>query len=284
TMGRPGLGPMTFHHRPELAQDQLILAEGVLEVIERELLGIAKYRSLLVQGGQHVKRGLLLYGPPGNGKTLTIRYLLGRLREHTVILLTGTGLTAIAPAASLARTLEPSIVVLEDVDLVAAERTGYASHPVLFSVLNELDGIAEDADVAFVLTTNRADLLEPALAARPGRVDLAVEIGVPDDDGRRRLIELYGRHLQLQINDLEGVIARTRGVAASFMKELVRKAALLAAHDSDGSQGLTVTEVHLTAALDELLSEQSALTRVLLGAAPQHPPHLSRSAGFLSER
>ena len=237
-----------------------------------------------MQGGQHVKRGLLLYGPPGNGKTLTIRYLLGMLREHTVILLTGTGLTAIAPAASLARTLEPSIVVLEDVDLVAAERTGYANHPVLFTVLNELDGIAEDADVAFVLTTNRADLLEPALAARPGRVDLAVEIGVPDDDGRRRLIELYGRDLQLQIDDLQGVIARTRGVAASFMKELVRKAALLAAHDSDGSQRLTVTEVHLNAALDELLSKQSALTRVLLGAAPQRPPHLARSAGFLSER
>ena len=55
-----------------------------------------------------------------------------------------------------------------------------SGNPLLFDVLNEIDGIGEDADVTFVLTTNRADLLEPALAARPGRVDLAVEIGLPE--------------------------------------------------------------------------------------------------------
>ncbi len=56
-------------------------------------------------------------------------------------------------------------------------------HPLLFQLLNEMDGLAEDADVVFVLTTNRADLLEPALAARPGRVDQAIELRAA---GRRR--------------------------------------------------------------------------------------------------
>ena len=64
-------------------------------------------------------------------------------------------------------------------------------HPLLFQLLNEMDGLAEDADVVFVLTTNRADLLEPALAARPGRVDQAVELGLPDAPARRALLELY---------------------------------------------------------------------------------------------
>jgi hypothetical protein len=59
--------------------------------------------------------------------------------------------------------------------------------PLLFQVLNEMDGLGDDADIAFLLTTNRADLLEPALVQRPGRVDLAVEIPVPDAEGRARL-------------------------------------------------------------------------------------------------
>ena len=53
-------------------------------------------------------------------------------------------------------------------------------NPLLFELLNEMDGLAEDADVIFILTTNRADLLEPALAARPSRVDQATEIPLPD--------------------------------------------------------------------------------------------------------
>ena len=84
----------------------------------------------------------------------------------------------------MARTLQPAMVVVEDVDLIAEERGKYpGQHPLLFQLLNEMDGLAEDADVVFVLTTNRADLLEPALAARPGRVDQAVELGLPDAHG-----------------------------------------------------------------------------------------------------
>ena len=98
-------------------------------------------------------------------------------------------------ACALARMLQPAVVVLEDIDLVARHREIYGmnGNPLLFDVLNEIDGIGEVADVTFVLTTNRADLLEPALAARPSRVDLAVEIGLPTMGPARRLIELYGR-------------------------------------------------------------------------------------------
>jgi ATP-dependent 26S proteasome regulatory subunit len=194
---------------------------------------------------------------------------MSRLREHTVFVLTGGGLHMVRPACALARILQPAVVVLEDIDLVAQHREiyGMSGDPLLFDVLNEIDGIGEDADVTFVLTTNRADLLEPALAARPGRVDLAVEIGLPDDDARRRLIELYGRGLSLELTDVDAVIRRTTGVTASFIKELMRKAALVSAQGSGGTATITVDDAHMAEALDELLSERSALTRALLGGA-----------------
>jgi ATP-dependent 26S proteasome regulatory subunit len=142
-----------------------------------------------------------------------------------------------------------------------------SGNPLLFDVLNEIDGIAEDADVTFVLTTNRADLLEPALAARPGRVDLAVEVVLPDGEARRRLIDLYGRGLSLRLDDVDAVIDRTDGVTASFVKELMRKAALVSAMSSDGAEAIEVNDAHVAEALDELLSERNALTRALLGGS-----------------
>lgn len=137
--------------------------------------------------------------------------------------------------------------------------------------MNEMSGLAEDADVAFILTTNRPDALEPALAARPGRVDLAVEIPLPDEDARRRLLELYGRAMPLRLERPEEIVARTAGVTASFIREVLRAAMLGAAEAGEE----VVTDARLGAALDALLSDTARLTRVLLGGAPPAPVHRS---------
>jgi ATP-dependent 26S proteasome regulatory subunit len=138
--------------------------------------------------------------------------------------------------------------------------------------MSEMSGPGEDADVAFVLTTNRPDRLEPALAACPGRVDLAIEIPLPDATSRRRLLELYGRGLRIEDRSFDDVVARTDGATASFFKELLRKATLAALED----HRTHVTTADVTSALDELLAETAALTRVLLGhpdpAEPAAPP------------
>jgi cell division protease FtsH len=141
--------------------------------------------------------------------------------------------------------------VLEDVDLVAEERT--MSHmgmgnPLLFQLLNEMDGVAGDADVAFLLTTNRLDLVEPALAQRPGRVDLVVEVPLPDDAGRRSLLSLYGVAPHLSEDDVDRVVAATAGATGSFFAELSRRAELLAADAGADRTGIE----HVTAALAEL--------------------------------
>ena len=259
---------LTFHERPALERSGLVLPVGLLEAVEQQVIGVARHRDRLRASGQHLKRGLLLHGPPGTGKTHTIRYLLSRLPTVTVVMLSGNALHAIAPACSIARTLAPSLVVVEDVDLIAEDRGMHpGQNPLLFQLLNEMDGLGEDVDVTFVLTTNRADLLEPALAARPGRVDSAIEFRLPDADARRRLLQLYRGGLRLDLtNDVE-VVERTEGVTASFLKELLRKAALVAADEEpDGDGPLTVSDSHLAAALDVLLDERNQLTRVLLGS------------------
>jgi ATPase family associated with various cellular activities (AAA) len=260
---------LSFQPRPQIGREQVILPPEVLDGIERQVLGVARHAGRLLASGQHLKRGILLHGAPGTGKTHTIRYLLGQLSGVTVVVLSGRALGMIAQACSVARTLQPSVVVVEDVDLIAEQRDyGEGEHPLLFQLLNEMDGLGEDLDVTFLLTTNRADLLEPALAQRPGRVDHAALLPMPDASARLRLLHLYQGKLVLDLADPDALVGRTEGVTASFMKELLRRAALRAA-DEAGQEGagqpIRVTDAHLAAALDQLLDTRNQLTRVLLG-------------------
>jgi ATPase family associated with various cellular activities (AAA) len=269
TMNQMGGVSLAFGDIPATGRDEVVLPEAVLGRVERHALGIAAHRDALLGAGQHLKRGLLLYGPPGTGKTHTTRYLIGQMAAYTRFVLTGRALNVIGSVAELARELQPAVIVLEDVDLVAEHRGfapgGMGSSPVLFDLLDAMDGAAADADLLFVLTTNRADLLEPALAARPGRVDVAIEIALPDEEGRARLLALYGRSLPLRLSDEQTreIVERTDGVTASFVKELLRRAMLESLQEKPGDP--EVTAAHMTKALDDLLDAGQQLTRSLLG-------------------
>ncbi len=257
---------LTFASPPGLIRDDVVLPDPVLTRVERHALGVAGHRVKLLAAGQHLKRGLLLYGPPGTGKTHTTRYLMGQMTGYTRLVLTGRALVAVGEVADLARALLPAVIVLEDVDLVAEERSlGPASSPVLFDLLDAMDGAAPDADLLFLLTTNRADLLEPALAARPGRVDIAVEIALPDASARRRLLTLYGQSVPLALTDedVDLAVERTDGTTASFLKELIRRSVLESLHDDPELPA--VTGAHVTRALDDMLDDAQAVTRTLLG-------------------
>lgn len=260
---RHGSSKVVFQERSQLPPESLVLPDGVLDRVQRHIVGPTEHRELLLAQGHHLSRGLLLWGPPGTGKTHTVRYLTGQLTDATIIVLSAGSLGMVGGFATLARRLEPSVVVLEDVDLVAGHRTmdPYGGGgPILFELMDQMSGHAGDADIAFVLTTNMPEALEAALAARPGRVDLAVEIPLPDAPSRRKLFDLYAGEAIGRLQRVDEFVERTDGVTASFVRELMRKSALVAA-----MAGEDVSDAHVETALTELLSQTSALTRTLLG-------------------
>jgi ATP-dependent 26S proteasome regulatory subunit len=121
---------------------------------------------------------------------------------------------------NLARLLQPSMVMIEDVDLIARDREqmGRCEEPLLNKLHNEMDGLKEDADILFVLATNRPEQLEGALAGRPGRIDQTIEVPLPDEIGRGKLVRLYGKGLPLDQTVIGEVARRAEGVSAAFIE------------------------------------------------------------------
>lgn len=261
---------LKFHSLPEVSREKIILPDGLLKRIERQTVEVGTYAESLRLAGRKLKRGVLLHGKPGTGKTLTAMYLATTMKERTVLMVTGRGQGMIESTCQFARWLEPSMVVIEDIDLIAEERTrqGACENAILLELLNQMDGLSDDVDVLFFLTTNRPEILEPALAARPGRVDQAYEVPLPDAECRKRLFDLYCKGLNIEVKDMDVYIRRTAGASGAFICELLRKAAIFAAQDAkvEGAAEITVRDRHMDDAIHEMLVAGGALTKSLLGS------------------
>ena len=267
---------ITVHKLRHVERDQVILPESTLSLLERNVMEFVRQRERLARFNQSTKKGLLFYGPPGTGKTHTIHFLSRALEGHTTLLISAEQVGLLSEYMTLARLLQPSIVVMEDVDLIARDRTEMNSpceEVMLNKLLNEMDGLKEDADILFVLTTNRPETLEVALAARPGRIDQAIEFPLPDDIGRSKLVTLYSQGVKLDEQGVAEIVRRTDGVSAAFIKELMRR--IVQYHierDGDGS----INRDDIDQALDEMLFKGGSLNLKLLGASGRSSEEESR--------
>jgi hypothetical protein len=262
----PGFVNVRFHELPAVSDDEIILPPETLSLVKRNSVHFFEHADVLRRSGRSLKRGLLLHGVPGTGKTLTAKWLSTNLKEVTVILLSGEQLWHVKECCQLARALAPSLVIMEDVDLIAEERQTVSHHTALHQLLNEMDGLDSDAEVIFLLTTNRPEVIEPALANRPGRIDQAIHFPLPDAECRQRLFALYGKGLNLSNVNVERFVKRTDGASPAFIKELIRKAALIAAETGcNGDDCLSLADAHFDEALRELTIGGGELSRQLLG-------------------
>jgi len=258
-------GSVKVHRLHRVEREDVILPAATVALLDHNVKQFVAARERIKALRFSTKKGLLFYGPPGTGKTHTIHYLAGQLPDHTTLLVTAEQVGQIGEYFRLARFLQPSIMVVEDVDLIARDRE-QMHHPgqevLLNKLLNEMDGLREDADVIFILTTNRPEHLEPALAARPGRIDQAIEFPLPDDEGRRKLVTLYARGLEVGPEVMDLIVRRTVGASAAFLKELMRRSAQV---QLEAGGGNVLSEAAVTGAIDEMVFVGGVLNLKLLG-------------------
>ena len=267
---------ITVHKLRTVEREQVILPKKTLDLLDRNVIQFVRQRPQLAKFKQATKKGILFYGPPGTGKTHTIHYLARALQGHTTFLISAEQVGLLSEYMTLARLLQPSVVVMEDVDLIARERTEMNSpceEALLNKLLNEMDGLKEEADILFILTTNHPEALERALSSRPGRIDQAIEFPLPDDEGRQKLVRLYSQGIELADDVVQAIVQRTEKVSAAFIKELMRRSVQFHL-ERNGTGRIELPDVEN--ALEEMLFSGGSLNLKLLGAEGKD----GRSVGF----
>ncbi|MBI0475680.1 AAA family ATPase [Sphingomonas sp. MA1305] len=211
--------------------------ERLKEGVELPLKNPDAFRRL----GIRPAKGFLLYGPPGTGKTLLAK-AVAREAEANFIATKSSDLLSkwygeseqqIARLFQRARQVAPTVIFIDELDSLVPARGGGLGEPqvterVVNTILAEMDGLEELQSVVVIGATNRPNLVDPALL-RPGRFDELIYVGVPSQDGRRRILEIQTQKMPLAGDvDLDAIAARTDRFTGADLEDVVRRAGLIA--------------------------------------------------------
>jgi cell division protease FtsH len=222
----------------------------------REIVDFLKTPERFVEAGARVPTGCLLSGPPGTGKTLIARAIAGEAgvpfiatsASQFIELFVGLGASRVRSLFKLARENAPCIVFVDELDAIAKSRSpspvgnnNDEREQTLNQILTEMDGFKENEGIIVLGATNRPDVIDPAIL-RPGRFDRKIEVGLPDCDGRERILGVHSKNKNLAEGVMLGDLARlTAGFSGAELQNLMNEAAIYAARD--GRTGITRTDI-----------------------------------------
>jgi Cdc6-like AAA superfamily ATPase len=262
---RPERLRLLFKPEEPVEDSDIVIEDGVREILWRNVVDLHQRRDLLRAHRVPIRRGVLLYGPPGTGKTFACRYLCSKLPNTTRIIVTGAALQQVNAIFNVARMYQPSLVVLEDVDLVFATRAANLYSSALGDLLDNMDGLRPHEDIGFVLTTNAIDRMESAIKDRPGRISQCIYFGPPSPPLRHRYLERYLRHYSNTLLDLEKLVADSHGATPAFLKEWVHRAVQIASERVSESEELALRSEDFGRAMSEMKRFSEGSTARIIG-------------------
>ena len=223
---------------------------GGLDDVKRELKEAVEWPMKHPEGFKRLNvrppKGVLLYGPPGTGKTLLAK-AAAKESDVNFISVKGPSLLSkwvndshkdVAKVFEKARQVSPCIVLIDEIESIASKRgmvdnaSGQEGVKVLNQLLSDMDGLEDLKDILIVATTNRPDLLDPAIL-RPGRFDKILLINAPSEKGRKMILDIHTVKTPLAKDVIISELAKqTEGYTGADLEALVREAAMLALRES----------------------------------------------------
>lgn len=219
-------GRLRFLDLKDRSWESIILDEDTKREIKANTIGFLARRELWAKYGIPPKRGVLLVGEPGTGKTIICKALMAEADGLTCITTSTYALDAdeyITDLYELAEDLSPCLVFIEDIDLIGQNREefGYNRGSALFSLLSVLDGIEEKKEIVTVATTNCLETLDRALAQRPSRFDRVIRLSHPRLEQRREMVSRLCQRILLGETLQEYIAGKTGGCTPAQIQEVI---------------------------------------------------------------
>src|SRR5438445_485690 len=196
-----------------------------------------RHPELFEKLGVEAPKGVLLYGPPGTGKTLLAKAVAGETNSHFISIsgpeimgkFYGESEERLRDIFKQAEENAPSIIFIDEIDSIAPKReevTGEVEKRVVSQLLTLMDGMKSRGKVVVIAATNRPDSLDPAIR-RPGRFDREIEIGIPDEGGRKEILNIHTRGMPLNDKvNLDQIAKVTNGFVGADLEILAKEAAI----------------------------------------------------------
>lgn len=215
--------------------------EEVREAVELPLLKPHLFEEI----GIEPPKGVLLYGPPGTGKTLLAKAVAHHTNATFIRVVgsefvqkyIGEGARLVREVFQLAKEKAPAIIFIDELDAIAAKRTGSDTsgdrevQRTLMQLLAEMDGFDPRGDVKIMGATNRIDILDPAIL-RPGRFDRIIEVPLPTFEGRLQIFKIHTRKMKLADDvDFNELASMTENASGADIKAIVTEAGMFAIRD-----------------------------------------------------
>lgn len=206
--------------------DSITLDAGIKREIRANTVDFLNKTELWSKLGIPQKRGILLAGEPGTGKTIICKALMADAKAVTCITTSAYALSDddyITELYELAQDLAPCIVVIEDIDFIGQNREefGYQKGPILLSLLTVLDGIEEKNKIVTVATTNCLETLDKALARRPARFDRVIKLTRPGLEQRRELVDRLCERIPLEESMRDYIARHSEGCTPAQLQEII---------------------------------------------------------------
>ena len=263
-----------LHHesKPKVTFDDVAGVEEAKEELQ-EIIEFLKHPKKFQALGAKIPRGVLLVGPPGSGKTLLAKAVAGEAGvpffsisgSEFVEMFVGVGASRVRDLFDQAKKNAPCLVFIDEIDAVGRQRgAGLGGghderEQTLNQLLVEMDGFDPNAGIIVIASTNRPDILDPALL-RPGRFDRRIVVDNPDTKGRKAILEVHlrGKPLAEDVN-VEVLAKRTPGFSGADLANLVNEAALLAARRNKRR----ITMAEFDEAIERVIAGPQRRSRVL---------------------
>ena len=206
--------------------ESVILEEPMKDEIHANTIGFLNSRERWSDFGIPSKRGVLLAGEPGTGKTIICKALMAEASGITCITTSAYTLDTreyVSELYELAEDLKPSMVFIEDIDLIGQNREefGYQRGNALLSLLSTLDGVEEHSEIVTVATTNHLETLDKALSQRPSRFDRVIRLSRPGSGQRRQLVDVICARIPLEEALREYLVHKTDGFTPAQIQEVL---------------------------------------------------------------